>query len=67
MCSVKNFFFYLMWDVTKHPPMYTQRLRSVLRDCGIKQTNTPYGAKQTPTPESRIDFNTIYNNPHLTM
>ena len=32
----------------KYSPMKTQRPRCVPRDCGAKQTNTPYGAKQHP-------------------
>ncbi|RVW56884.1 hypothetical protein CK203_078495 [Vitis vinifera] len=45
----------------------TQRPRCVPWDCGVKQTNTPYGAKQTPTPGSGIGSDTICNDPHPTV
>ncbi|RVW18805.1 Retrovirus-related Pol polyprotein from transposon RE1 [Vitis vinifera] len=36
-------------------------------DYEAKQTNTPYGVKQTPTPGSGIGSDTICNDPHPTM
>nr|CAN78911.1 hypothetical protein VITISV_004521 [Vitis vinifera] len=47
--------------------MQTQRPRCVSWDCGVKQTNTPYGAKQTPTSGSGIGSDTICNDPHPTV
>ena len=40
--------------------MQTQRSYCVPSDYGTKQTNTTYGAKQTPTLGSSIDSDTIY-------
>ena len=66
--SVRNFLPYLMWDVTNTPlPMQTQCPRYVPRDYGVKQINTHYGAKKTPTPGSGIGSNTICNDPLPTM
>ena len=65
---VRNFLLYPMWAIINNShPMLTQRSRYVLWDCGAKQTNIPYGAKQTPTPGSGINFDTICNDLHPTM
>ena len=66
--SVRNILSYPMWDITNTPPlMQTQRPHYVPWDCGAKQTNTPYGVKQTPTPVLGIGSDTICNDPLSTM
>ena len=44
------------------PPMQTQHPHCVPWDYGVKETNTSNGAKQTPTPKSRISSGTICND-----
>ena len=46
------------------PSIQTQCPHCVQWDCGVKQTNTLYEAKQIPTSGLRISFDTICNNLH---
>ena len=47
---------------TPPSPMKTQHPRCIPWDFGVKQTNTPYGGKQTLTPKLEINSDTICND-----
>ena len=53
--------------MSQTPPMQTQCPHCVPWDYGVKQINTIYGTKQTPTSRSRIGSDTICNDPLLTV